>query len=735
MANAGLDNLNLGGLGHTEDSSALPQSRRDVEITEQVYYGKPCYIVKDPVSLRYYRLRPPEHTIYEMLDGRATMERILGVLAQRYPNDQYDRQTVMSFLVMLRSANLLVVPGEATAEFLLQRKKMMTRSLFKRVRSEFLFYRVPLLDPDRVLEAMRATVGRIIFHPATGVLVWLLLIGAVAVVLGNIDKLGQRSPLLSWINLLYLGPALFMIKIIHEFGHGLAAKHFGSEVHEMGILFLIFMPMMYCDVSDSWMLSEKRKRMWITAAGIVVEMTLAALAAYVWVLTESKTVINQFALNVMIVSSLNTLLFNGNPLLRYDGYYFLMDLMEIPNLKQKGTGYLWYLFQRHILGLDRVPKPIDVHGRELPVLGYAICSTLYRWFIMVAIVTMLWKFLDPKGWGVLGGVMAMGCLYNALVAPIGKFVKFVFTQRHHIRVRVVAAGLLTTVVVAMLYVFLLLPVEHSIEVQCVVRPAQAHRLYVVQPGFVPDTPAEGFVTDGRHVSAGQVLLALSEPQLEYDVRELFLQVVQKEIARDIAVAGGQAQTEVEQIDAELQGIQARFARARAVRDKLVLRSPIDGIVQLQTRLPLAQLQGSFLPLQSPVFAVYTPDTFEVVAAINHRNYGMIQPGQLVQVRLWALDGETFQTRLTEKAPQPVVTMSSPAFSTVYGGEVPTIPTSPEDAMEPADNTYEVVLAIPGLQSQLRDGMVGRAKIIIDRKSLGRTAALWLKTILQQDIRL
>ena len=736
MAEGVPESLNLGGSEATDDKAVLPPARRDVEITEQVYYGKPCYVLKDPASLRYYRLRPPEYTIYQMLDGDCTMEQILRTLAQRYPDEEYDQQSVMSFMVMLRSANLLVVSGESSAEYLLQRKKLLTRGFFKRLRTEFLFYRIPILDPDRLLDGMRGTIGPLIFNRFTAVLVWLVLIGAVAVVISSVDKLALRQPLLSWINLLYLAPALFVIKIIHEFGHGLAAKHFGSEVHEMGLMFLVFMPMMYCDVSDAWMLSEKRKRMWITAAGIVVEITLAALAAYVWHVTEPKTVINQFALNVMFVASINTLLFNGNPLLRYDGYYFMMDLVEIPNLKQKGNGYLWYLFQRYVLGLDRAPQPIDVQGREPGVLGYAICSAVYRWFIMAAIVTTLWTMLEPKGWGVLGAIMALGCIYNAFVAPIGKFVKFVFGQRHHIHIRVAAAVALIVVVGGCIYGFLLLPTEDSREAQCVVRPAQAQRLYVVQPGFVPLEPAEGFVKDGDRVKAGEVLLTLSEPELEHEVRDLGLELRQKEIAWKTEVASGAAgQSSAEQIKAEVEGLRARYERAQANRDKLRLVAPLDGVVQVHTNRPLAQLQGSYLPLQAPVFTVYAPDRFEAVAAVNHRQYGAIEVGQAVEIRLWALDGETFETKVEVKPPQPVRVMSSPAFSTAFGGEVETIATSAEEAMEPAVNTYEIVLPITGLQSRLRDGMVGRAKIILEKKSLGRAAYLWLITTLKQDLRL
>ena len=334
----------------TEDATrALPRSRIDVEWTEQVYYGKGCYVLKDPTSLRYYRLRPPEYTIYNMLDGKATMDSILAELKQRFPDEEYDRQAVMSFVIMLRGANLLHIPGETDTDYLLKRKKILTRNIFKRIAQEYLFFKIPVFDPDKVLNGMMQTLGRVIFSRFMMVLVLIMLGGAVLLLLNNIDKIGQAQPIFSWDNMLLLIPSLLFIKLIHEFGHGLSAKYFGSEVHEMGILILVFAPFFYCDVSDAWMIPEKRKRMWITAAGIVVEVGLAGLATYIWALTMPKTVINQFALNIMLAASINTLLFNGNPLLRFDGYYFLMDWVEIPNLKQKGAGYLWLHLDCHLL--------------------------------------------------------------------------------------------------------------------------------------------------------------------------------------------------------------------------------------------------------------------------------------------------------------------------------------------------------------------------------------------------
>ena len=744
MPEQGPNDIPLGADQPEEERKSLPKTRIDVEITEQVYFGKPCYVLKDPAALRYYRLRPPEHAIYKMMDGKNTIEDVLQVLSQRFPSEQFDSQAVMSFVIMLRGANLLQVAGEAGTEFLLKRKEMQKVGLFKKLRREYLFLRIPLLDPDKVLNWMNRRWSGIIYSRGMMFLTIIMMLGALALLIANIDKLGDRKPLLNWINLLYVGPMLLLVKAIHEFGHGLTSKHFDCEVHEMGILFLVFMPMAYCDVSDAWMISEKRKRMWITGAGIVVEVVLAALATYVWAFTAGKTVINQFALNMMLIGSINTLMFNGNPLLRYDGYYFLMDLMELPNLKQKGSNYLWYLLQKYVLGVEQANKPIDVEGREVPVLSYAILSAFYRWFIMFAIVTMVWHFLDPYGWGVLGGIMAIGCIYNAFITPIIKFFKFLFTQHFRIHLHAATAIILLLVIGGSAYGILAIEVEQSVVAQCVLRPTDLHPIYVAQGGFI-SAGTNGFVQDGQMVDANEVLLELSDPDLEYKATDLSIQLEQLERQRTRAqqlAESGSAQ--VEALTEQIKEMQSRYETVLKNIEDLTIRSGLRGILQIRAGQPLENLVGSFVPEGTALFSVYAPDKFEAVTAVKLRDKGRIKAGHAVEVKLWSMDDRIFNSEIRDEPPQPVAHMSSPAFSVIYHGEVPTLPAaSEEEALTPASTTYEYELTLlsegadklpiaPGI---LQDGMVGRSKVIIERMTLGEAFISWFLRTIRLDIRL
>ena len=197
------------------------------------------------------------------------------------------------------------------------------------------------------------------------------------------------------------------MKIIHEFGHGLTAKHFGGEVHEMGILFLVLTPALYCDVTDSWLLPNKWKRIWISAAGIYVECFLASLATFVWWYSQPG-LMNSLAMATMFICSVNTIMFNANPLLRYDGYYVMADWLEIPNLRIKSTQFFAYLIQEKVLGLEIPVQSYMPKSRRYLFVTYAVASYIYRWFVTFAILWFLSQVLKPYKLESVSYLLAVG---------------------------------------------------------------------------------------------------------------------------------------------------------------------------------------------------------------------------------------------------------------------------------------------------------------------------------------
>ena len=180
---------------------------------------------------------------------------------------------------------------------------------------------------------------------------------------------------------------LAITKILHEFGHGLSCKHFGGECHEMGVMFLVLTPCLYCNVSDSWMLPNRWHRAAIGAAGMYVELVLASICTFIWWFTEPG-LLNYICLNVMFISSVSTVMFNANPLLRYDGYYILSDVLEIPNLRQKASTILNRKLGAWCLGLEEPEDPFLPQRKQWLFATYTVASAIYRWVVTFSILVL-----------------------------------------------------------------------------------------------------------------------------------------------------------------------------------------------------------------------------------------------------------------------------------------------------------------------------------------------------------
>ena len=194
---------------------------------------------------------------------------------------------------------------------------------------------------------------------------------------------------------------------------------------------------------------------------------------------------------------------------------------------------------------------------------------------------------------------------------------------------------------------------------------------------------------------------------------------------------------VEQTQAKIDGLLAQKARMEEKVRKLTIRSPLAGVVQIRTKMPLHKLTGSFLPVGTELFAVFDPSEFEAVTAINNRDIGQVKVelDLAAEIILWAWDADVLKSRVVKK-PMRVYTMSSPAFSTAFKGEVQTLPAADvKEALMPAEITHELVLPVVDPEGRLRDGMVGRSKIIIEKQTLGRAFYRWLLQTLRMDIRI
>ena len=341
----------------------MPKLRDDLLVSRQDWQGQPVFVVKDPVDNQFFRLKEEEHFIAAQLDGQTPLETI-----RRRVEGQFDAslssEALANFVASLRKSKLLEAASARSRH----------KSKRSRLRGSLLHLRFKLMDPDALFSRWVGAV-RFCFTPTFVACGAAAIIWAIMLAVANWDGLRQDlAGLIRWDALIWLLAAMFAVSAAHEFAHGLTCKHFGGEVRELGLLLLYLQPALYCNVSDAWLLSEKRKRLWIGFAGPFLEMVLWACAILVWRVTDTETWLNFAGLVVIATSGIKTLL-NLNPLLKLDGYYLLCDWLAIPNLRRRAFRYLGERMRRLAGFIGTAPSEFPRREQRI-YLAYGLAAAV-----------------------------------------------------------------------------------------------------------------------------------------------------------------------------------------------------------------------------------------------------------------------------------------------------------------------------------------------------------------------
>ena len=402
--------------------------RADLSAKQQRYHGRSYWVVKEPVGLNYFRFQDEEYAILNMIDGTRSLDEIKDEFEAEFPPQKITLEELQQFLGQLHRSGLIVanVPGQGRE--LRKRRDEKRRKELLGAFTNILCIRFKGIDPERILNWLYPKVAWF-FSTTMFVCCMMMAMLALSLVLVEFDVFRSKLPtfqnFFSPANAIFLAITLAFTKVFHEFGHGLACKHFGGECHEMGVMILVLTPCLYCNVSDSWMLPSKWHRAAIGAAGIYVEVVLASICTFIWWFTDDG-LLHYLCLNVMFISSVSTILFNANPLLRYDGYYIVSDLVEIPNLRQKATSILSRKMGEWFLGLEPPEDPFLPERNQMFFALYTVAAVIYRWFIMASILFFLYKVFEPYGLKIVGQGIAAMALWGLLFQPIFKLVKFFY---------------------------------------------------------------------------------------------------------------------------------------------------------------------------------------------------------------------------------------------------------------------------------------------------------------------
>jgi putative peptide zinc metalloprotease protein len=700
------------------------RSRGDIQQVAVPIAGRPSYVLKDPLTSEHFQLTPHEYLLFTKLRKSISLSSL-----KREFESEFAPQTI-SFTALQHGVNQLFEQGLLVSTAPGQGRELLTRRAERSQRERLqnilraLSFRIASWDASASVGKLHNKV-RWLFSPMVGVIatailgfaLWLLLIHSaeVFIKLPTIGELWQPRYMLLW-----LGTIVFL-KIAHELGHAITCHHFGGRCHEMGVMLLAFFPALYCDVSDVWQMTSKRQRMLVSAAGMIVEITLAAAAFIGWWYTE-PVLLHTWLLGVAVIGSFGTLVINANPLLRYDGYYLLADWLEVPNLAARGQGLVLDRLRQWLLGEPRTVESQLSNRQQRRVVAYAVLSRLYSVVVLIAIYAMLFSLARPYHLENVIVTLAVLTLIG-IALPYGYALWRLFRNpgnRSRLQTPRVAifGGTLTAIVLTILF----WPIRHTVAGKAVFIPENGHVVYVTVGGELAEA-----LKPGTHVQAGDVVAELRDPQVtvalakhtgEFAVKQAHFQQLNTLRALESRIS-----LQLPTAKAELTDAESQLAQYQRRADELVVRSPIAGTIvappmieveQTPDRLrnwsgsPLeARNQGCWVEPGTVLCMVGNPQKLSALVTVEERDVADIQPGDQVKI-------------LLESAPVRIVT------GTVK--QVASRATEPhsEPGSELAERFHVIEVELARDEALAAVGTGGSAKIAASHTTLGKMGLEFLK---------
>jgi putative peptide zinc metalloprotease protein len=585
------------------------QLRPGVEVQRQQFRGERWFVLQNPLANQFFRIRPEAYEFVSRLSPHKTVEEVWQECLERFPDDAPGQEAVVQLLAQLYHANLLQYEIAPDAEQLFQRQRKRQQQELGMKWLNIMFMRFPLLDPDRFLIKTLPFVSWLI--GPIGMVLWLIVVG-LGIKTGmehSTELLDHTQGVLAPGNLAWLYLGMVIIKTIHEFGHAYFCRKFGGEVHVMGIMLMIFTPVPFVDATSSWGFRSRKQRVLVGCAGMIVELFVAAIAAMVWANSAQGSILNSVMFNMMFIASVSTLLFNLNPLMRFDGYYILSDLLEIPNLNQRSTGQLTYWIERHAFGVKSVTSPSNGRREATWLATYGVSALIYRTIVFVGII---WFIADK--WLLLGMTMAAVCLFTWLVVPTYKFIKYLGSSPKLERTRSRAIAVVAVTAVVLVLLLAVIPFPHYFRASGVVQARQWSQIITEASGEVMEVLAE----PGKPVKAGQALVRLENPELAMQLAQAV--ATKQEVEDRLRAAMQRDAAAVEPLSKRLESSMKLIARIQKEEQSLIVRARHDGV---WVAPGVEDLQRRIVKRGSPLGLLVNPAQFEFSATVMQEDVDRI----------------------------------------------------------------------------------------------------------------
>jgi len=641
-----------------------PKLAPAVKINRHVYRQQIWFMVQNASTARYHRLSRAAYHIVNQMDGLKTVQTLWEQANQHGDDTACTQNEMVDLLVQLHNAELLDIDSTPDSVSLLSRYKKKKHETFKQWLMNPTSLKVPLFNPAKAVDWL-LPYCRWLLNPV-GVFIWL------AVVINALFLAGQHwsalshnfsDQVLSSSNLWVMALVFPVIKLCHEFGHALATRHWGGHVHEMGLMFLVFVPFPYVDASASSAFSSKYQRAIVAASGMLVEVFIAGLAMLVWSVSEAG-IVRALAYNTMLVAGISTLVVNGNPLLRYDAYYILSDLIEIPNLAQRGQQYLTYLWDRYVYGVHDLTPPLTAKGEKPWLIAYTPLAWCYRTFVTLSIMLFV-----ATEFFIIGVILALWSLTTQFGLPLWKAWQHIYRGASLQQRRQSAKRRTHTLLIGLLVLLFVLPLPLRTTSEGVIWLPEQAISHAGEEGFFQ----QWLVEPQQKVSRGTPLYRLHNPQLEAELAVSVAKVAEAEARYrqyqfEQSTQAAIALRQLQQEQATTEQLQQRLARLTAYAQR-------DGLLMIANPQDYPE---RFIKQGTVVAYVLEASQLRVRTVVSQDNIDLVrQRLDTIDLRLSEQLMSSHPAKTLSVVPSALEELPSPALSLSGGGQIATRPDDPQ----------------------------------------------------------
>lgn len=671
-----------------------PQLAGNTQISRQVFRGEQWYVLSNQASGRQFRVNRLGYQLIGRLDGQRSVQEIWDTLVRELGQDAPSQHEVLRVLSELAGAGML--RSESSPDLAGIFEASRRRQAARGSRLNPLAFRLPLWNPAPLLEILAPLARPLFSRPALWL--WTLLMLA-ALLIAQLHWPELRAyavqHLASPRNLMLMWLCYPLIKIVHELAHALAVRVWQGDVHELGITFFLVMPVPYVDASAASAFPERRRRVLVSAMGVMTELSLAALALLLW-LQLNDGVLREALFACMVIGGVSTVLVNANPLMRFDGYYVLADALEMPGLAARADAWLRYLGERWLLGNRQLPPPPGCERNRALLLGFGCASLLYRLILLGGLT--LW--LGEKQF-LLGLLLGLWLALHYLLRPGYRLLRLIFVaprlkgRRHR-----AALGLLLLLALGGLGLGVV-PAPFLTRAHGLVWVPDEARVRNEEEGFV----ARVLVANGQQVDAGTPLVELENRDLQARYRQLLTRLASRELSYQsllLSQPGGAVA-----LGEELSALQAERARLEQRLAHLVLRAPVAGVVGM----PAARdLEGRFFARGNVLANVLDPGSLNIRAVLPQQDIDLLGlPSRRIEVRTAEHPRLSLPARQRGMQPGAGYQLPSPLLGDRAGGPFLTDPAD-ADGLRTLEPVFTLDFRVEGLALP-RIG--GRAWVLIE----------------------